>query len=1322
MFDNLIQLINGDIPFTDNDTALFQSVSPNPDLSFFDTDPRIKPPENPDEIDPEKRSPLDLDKASLLRLLQCIVFCAQDNSSRHKAECDNFITGMNTKNTLKKLIEQFPSFQKVVLVETILVLQTYPFAALTDPQYITTLVTQAINAPPHLKNLFCFPILQFLKMGDVWRGSISAPAKLPETAIEILSDDLFSPVLFGQFITLDGSQMATKIIQKYDLFKIFLDQWIGAAEALFEKNPLIICYLETQYYISNFLKLYHKSLTAITYASRILPLMAAVVKRSPLLFEQILKDNNIYALQQLESQFPAVLQFSAAAANCPTNAEIVLAQFTNRKNRSEPLLGKLFVFLRQALQEVVSTKVSESAQDAFLLLQRFCKYLSYETLNSFIECFCSSQIDDARIAFVSFLFEFFENRVFASHASKALASITQHYPDIVFKFFVDKSSFLKYAKIMDNNSTVARAFVDVASDFINFWFNRTSPFKEIPAFSLFMMKEYYPDSIYKKYEQQNQRWKTLCLLSELVFDMCTYDKNFASSIQNDLKFTRCLISGILAAANVIQNPSEPTKESKTHRIDRDHHKYIIQYASCAMALMIYLVNYNLTERKSLSLLCQLFFKDNSEGTTLFSTFVSFLEFKHPLASKLRMYSIQMIELMCDVASLSKGISVDAFYPRNRQEVLLEGVRTNIFKADDINQTINELNFIANTLSTQTAFAYSFVRMIGSSFLITATEKTQALAAECPELVLSMSRLLSQMWIKLNPDAKVVQQISSKSYFWNSLIEILKLKTVDYNIIAAKAYYLHCFICDTQNIGDDVVHSLFHQLQLSLPTEEYKHVYPSKHVDFSQFVIPKKHRTYGESFYFDADLADRYFIDDEEIADFIKKLNKTLSTIHASTQLLSSLLGLVRSRDQSNLLPSVHDSLRIVCRMIEQKITPDSSIQLAFELLDLSLSLKSEFLIDRMTIRFLTNFIYKKPIEYALGVIGKLFAACEIEDFCDILMILKPCLRYAAEHKSKPALYCCTELALKLCASQQYIYECYEEFRLILTLVETPLACEVLDLFTIVFYNGENTTEFKRILSFSFLNQLSCNTDPNSKQWPHLFSLLTSLAETSEVAYDYIFEHFDIIIFFMSPTAAESLEQLHMYRIQTKITDLMLHLSANIKEFAEQNPSIYKGIKEMVQMKLKSSMLFLRESPHLTFDGQPDNWTTYNSKTCNLWILYYCLSICCEILTTAEINTIGDIINKVIEMVHGMFLPNSPFTSLMIQVFEISLNLYFIKISAQRNNGHGKPDTVQSREERDSIIKSINLMISLINKSEHKEDYTDSIKFLDTINDYLCKLQ
>lgn len=155
MFSNLTSYLINQLPFDSQSEILFQKLRSNPDLTFFQVNSSMDSSDNSSKNFSNKN---DLDKASLLSCLQTIVDVSLHQNHLHQQTCSQFISSMRSSNIPKVLFSQFPSFSRVVVLETLIVIQSVLSDSLLDDNYFHSLIN--FNSDSHHRFFLGFMLFQ----------------------------------------------------------------------------------------------------------------------------------------------------------------------------------------------------------------------------------------------------------------------------------------------------------------------------------------------------------------------------------------------------------------------------------------------------------------------------------------------------------------------------------------------------------------------------------------------------------------------------------------------------------------------------------------------------------------------------------------------------------------------------------------------------------------------------------------------------------------------------------------------------------------------------------------------------------------------------------------------------------------------------------------------------------------------------------------------------------------------------------------------------------------------------------------------------------
>lgn len=1374
MFDNLIESINAQLPLTEESTKLIDAVAKTPDLSYFGEDKESTPATKESE-----RLPIqELNKASFLRLLRTCFLCSPDN--RNYQQCKKINDAIMQKNALSTILTQLSSFQFIVGVETLIALQKRNHdALLSDESYQTKLIKTASSAPEHLQPLYCFAILQLLGFRNLYKKPEGKVKKLPNIAHEVCTEEIFYPLLFASSLDPEKSVETYNLISHEDVFDTILNRWIEPMSKILLLQVIKICLKEVFYLMSRFLRLYSVSLMnqdKLTVRDRILPLISRIVITYPKLFTKFLADFNIFRKKNLADLiFPQVLHFLSCSCNSKENAITVLKLLTGCQSGAETIMNRFFKSLKEAHDELIIQDVSVNSLSSLYLLKNLFKFLPNKYQENLVEMFKGSEIDTPEVSLASFLWDFMKNEKLAPNAAKCLFHLSALHPGAVYRFFNDPSSFDEIAKMMSMNEQIMKSFVKIAQNFVSFSFcikAKSLSDSEIPPFPKFLITNYFAISIFNKFDRRSKRWSILTSLLETALDITYCDLDFCSELQNNADFAGRLFSVVHQTDSILGKPPTVIQESDSVRIDSDNLSYIIQFDCVAMTLMIRLITYNLMnldgKNQNLSYMCKSFFTDNfADASSLFTTFVSFLELTHPLASRLRYFSVKMLDLMCEIAGRIPNISVTSFYPHESQRVLKELASTNLFKSNDVNQVITQLDFISHAFSSQLPFAYSFVHRIGSSFVTAATSNIEEIVKQYPDWLLSLSHLLSMMFQKLSLKSNVITKISEKQQFWTSLWNIIKKDLpADSSIkdkcclIAAKSELLNVAIKANQKIEKNIISILFTQMKKFLP-EKFDPIYVDCQFDASRFVRVELHRVYGKEFYLDTDLLKRYLVDEDKIIKKAKDFNESLSIIDACTQLMSTIVSYLKVTPDQSMIPAIKDSLKLLKNVLRNDIYPDSTVNLFFSLVDVCMANVSSPInnIDGKLLRALAYYMDKRPNESTFSIIAKFIASSEIDDSEELIHMLEPCINYSlkvSEEKGKKcspsALKCASEIAFKLINKDGWISLSPESALCFFKLLPTPLGCAVVDFMTLILMNSHNAATLESSDFFEQLSQIKfLDSDSHNPVWSHIFTMMTAIPDVSNIPYTFASTHLNQIAFYLGQNPAtfikdqdissfasatsilNSSDALLLFNTQLSIMELLAKIASEMPNFLDrEDPVQHEMFLKIVSERMRKSLQLLNESSQLKINKGGNNKydrDTYNCKTYNLLILRYCLIFfnCLFEFPGGEIpiildkstssNPILDLMEKAADALKETLASDARiFNEICVEAFEYVLRIYTAKMFLTAGIENERKYILETKN---SFLRSISSVRDSIKKYQIKEQ--DSFNLLDAANEYIANI-
>lgn len=1347
MFDNLIESINSQLPLSDLDKEQIKSVEKKPDLSFFPDQQSTK-----DENSDSNALKLERDKASFLKFLRTCYLCPKNNI--YYQLCDSVVT--HSSRSLPTILSQLSDYQFIVGPETIIAFQSRMVQDKCNDDYQVNLVKAAMSCPKYMQPIYCFAILQLFRFRELYDNPDQKYVTLPNSVQKSITKKIFSPILLASFLTQNGSAEVDRIIKRFDIFQILAEKWIGRAEKILDKEVMKICLEEIFFFLSRFARLYIRSLLSQSpqvVTNRIIPLMCKIVSYSPELFEKLINDIDLFASRHITDYcFHSLLTFLAQACKSSENAETILAVLVMSQNRPEPLMVQYFAVLNEAHDQIVNSNVDDGPLASMILLSRFFKYLQKPQLYEIVKLFDPSDVDHPELSFISFLSTFMKNPTLSPYASKVLMYATEIYPAAIYDYLSAPGSM----KDMEINFQTAKSYIKACKTLIAFSFCRESPLpcKGIPQFIKDVVLNFFQTSLYERFDTRSQRWSTLTSFLETVYDIISCDRDFCIEIQKNDISVKHLLFIIHHTSLIMQKPPMIERESDSHRLDNDKFRIIIQFDCVALALLNKLVTSNLADpNQDLSYLCQSFFSNDIDGvssderSTFFTVLISFLEITNPLASRLHLYALQMLDLLCEIAGRMPSISVDSFYPHSSQRILKEFIKTNLFKMDgntNIEQNINVLDFLTHSLSSQVAFAYSFIHRLGTSLLSAAIDNLGQIASQYPDWLLSITRLLSMMFQKLNLDSNTIQSMTKNANFWTNILNVLKGPLPNNKskcqIIASKAELLNILqIGKPDEINAAILNDLLSNVQQVLPNTFDPIM--DVDVDMTKFLTVGLHPVYGNNFYIDAELFKRYLVDGDEIVNKTIELNNQLSIIDASTQVIASIERFLKTSTDKTMFPSVKNSLGLLIKVIGCDIYPDSTIQLCFNLVERSLFVVSEAIpgIPAQLLTVFGTYLSETPLKSSFSTIANLLTVSLIDFPEELMSMLEPCIRYALSSTQKPgkdvsssvdALRCASEIALKLVMVDKWLESIpiIEESFPIFFHSEPQIACAALDFLSVVLTNEQNAFYLESKGFFEqFLCEVPCHDDSHSPIWLHLFNMFTAFPKTQS-SLEFVSTHLNYIEFFlinsnereMIHSESTSDSQLMWVRVQMVITQLLQEIAKQFRSLSQtENPVQYERLIKVVSERLRKSFLSLREA-HLKIGSDQINEydiLSRNEKACHLVILRNCLLFFNKLFdfplgkpplivmhSEKSSDQILDMMCQIANDLQEILVKDSDcYSNVTFEAFELALRIYVAKMFGIAGSTNGLKKIAETRK---PILKTINAVKSLIEKNQidNQESY------------------
>ena len=1355
MFDNICDFLLEGIPLSDKDSKLIDSVKSTPSLDFF-SKPNDSMPINPNDKDNF------FNKASLLRLIQTAFIISKNQNHTFNQLCKQFVEACNKMNTVKSLLTQFHNFKKVVLVETIIIICDSNPNFLNNNEFINMVMSCVEDSPEYLKSLFGLIALQWIKTDQIYMKKSKQPRNMWDTSDKEktvsqrgteLQDMCLTPLIFASFLSPDGADTISDCLKTFDIFHILREEWMKICHKLLNHEAASICARQIYYLVILYVRSF-KPITEMQLEQRILPLLAECLRKEPLLYTDLMNYFNVFQNQRLFNYSrDSVISISAASCNTTENALDIYKKFTPSDSHNETYMYHFFFLLRNALAEVIVVEPTKTSIDTLLLLKRFCKYLPSQQLMEFIRAFVEYNEDLAEgieiQAFFSFLFNFFENETFSHYATKAFSYVAMLYPDDC-HVFLDTAmsnrtlSTTKISKIMDVDATNIRAFSSIVRTLIANHFTLNSAEQDMSQFVLFIITKYFPDSVYKRYETHQKRWEAMRYLLENSLDMCITVPSFAKTAQDDPSFVRSLTTIIIAASNLLQTPPTPQQESFKVRSDNDTIQYVIKFLSAALSLLERLILVNLIQMSEVSKLTRSFFEENSE---IFSTFISLLELNQSFSPQIRRQATIILDLMCAIAARMKSISVDAFYPRAKQAVLIESAKVNLFHATSVEQTINELDFISSILNTQSALAYSFIRRIGAAYATASISSLQDIKKEYPALLKSLSYFLSQIWRKLKGDSKIIQQISGKSNFWSSLQSIIddnKLPS-DYNdtslIVASKAFFLRCKVCSEEQISPDLVKNLLDQALQFYP-EQVIPMKTSLQIKMEPFIIPSLNRTYGDMFYIDYKLLERFLVSEDETErnkyiDFSKDLNLKLSRIDACTQIILAVNALLNSRtkyEKEEIVPEISIVIAVTMKILDNSLSPSSTIKTALELLEFCMLNKKDISVIPKESDLLTilKFFRTHPLNEGFSTLKYFFALSTIESerlFNILKDIFSYCILYATKTSSLESIQCASEIALLLRNEDKWIANYESDLNDAMTiLINTSLGAHMVNLLSVICQNQQNGDYLEMCGFFDpfISDSLPCDEIYNSPFWPAMFNLMSSLPQSSSIPLRFAKAHSPQLVQFCLSETVGSMDRLQVLRVRCYALSLFLNVIQESHRTGQDIPTLEDKFYEIPIIVMKMAFDELKNKPHIKLTGRIEDINDRNEQLCSLVLLHDSLAFLNSIPGYPEEKEVASNIDSKLEQssCEEMVLimeklaalsekpENKDYLTVISRAFGFALNIYFGRIRVINEFNSSNMTPLEKNEQIDHKFghlrsRAFQAIQSLINESTHAQLIEDA---------------
>ena len=613
----------------------------------------------------------------------------------------------------------------------------------------------------------------------------------------------------------------------------------------------------------------------------------------------------------------------------------------NAKNKKVHDMKNCFIdFLFDAERIIISgstaedeeNKAQKAQRSAFVLLQRICQYsYNHHLIEAIANRFMQSQSNDTYKMFYKFISEFLWSPIFAESAAIIIRYTVEN--DIYASFmFLDaqlSSRFTDIIKIIENTSNsdqIISSFISISRTMISKCFKEDSKIEQIPKFVKFILQDNFPRIIHRKFQSIYSKWTVLTLLIESCSDYAYISPEFVNSIHSSETFISALATAITIGATALNHDESATSQTLLGS-DRTDIKYAVEFESATLSFLQLILTKYLNSHADTSPLCRIFFDENSEACSIFSSLINFLQIQLPAAREKQYndtvpipisgHALKVIELLCQIAYRMGNVSVDAFYSSAKQEILEKSFYRNSFYSSSSKQSYGILDFISSTLMTQPAFAFSLLP-VAKQYILASVNQINILKLNS-RLFLSYSRLLANMWLQLSSDSKLLNEIFTNK-LWEALLPILTEDCQFYedaknraNFILSQNYLLQAFILKALNVESNQITQKMTLFIYKLKEISFGKIFQNLFDNLDPANLPKVTvekllsdgntvklfkdeseaskflsvtREYGKNFYIDTPLVKWYKYDN--LAQYLENYNLMLSQIDACTHLAQTL--------------------------------------------------------------------------------------------------------------------------------------------------------------------------------------------------------------------------------------------------------------------------------------------------------------------------------------------------------------------------------------------------------------------------------------------------
>lgn len=1078
-----------------------------------------------------------------------------------------------------------------------------------------------------------FRIIRFLELATFLKGDLQyvyaamlSFFKFDDEMLNQLPDEAYAPIIFIKYLkdssepnTQKTTQPAIQTLRNFNIFGI-MSQWVDIIKSRFSKTFFSIIAIHIQNILFHVLECQSERKKEFLNIN-ILPILIKVaVKERPMPFSesnfaQLLiphKDRRGTFIEDLFPYFASVCKNSTVATiikkilngNDMSGATKSMTSRSTRRSKISFFIN----FLDESELSLAKSTIGERSAEysSFLLLHRLIKYSNDQDKKSLIYLITNryklehSSASEMQLFYI-IISQYLWIPAFAPFAAKIISNTIGISPKETIEFFETQlqSKFTDFIKIIEstnNDDRIILAFITISKIMNKLYFKYRSPIKEIPRFSKLILQESFPRIVHRKFQSKYQKWKILRKLVTATEDLLYFDPEFCTMIHTNESFISALITLINTGASAISTTSVPNKAEQIYA-DRVDTIYPLKCEIATLRFIKIILTRYLENSNDVSPLCKIFFNAKSDASAIFSTLIGFFESHYATAKseELASTALEVIELLCTIAARMKDVSVDAYYSESKQAGLNDMAYQNLIENNSTEQKyISLLDFIASTLMSQPAFAFSFIQHIAKSFYkAVISNKLLADSKSRPRLLLSLSRLIAHMFRKLSANSKTLTEIAGNqisSEFWTQAFSLLTDRAnKDPNFILAQSYLMQahiCYICSHPSEGhaelkkaslNDVINSLIERIPpINIQVNE------KLEIDLNRF--RNDIHEYGNDFYIDTNLFKFYHPTADKA--FIGKLveyNQILSRIDAITQYISTVVDYIRLHativNNENKCPKPEDIpfvkpselIPLLSHVFSQHY-PESLVNTVCRLF-LSISANHNesgenlLLID--FVKSVANYVEWRRTPLVFDVFSRALRRTSNfpnndDVFKQLNRIFDVCIHAMIEDKIEAAGESLVGISYYLRNDRNSIdisrgiLLCSAADSLCSNEILGPMFINALTCFVTVDTDFDESEEIVNInankfVSINIIDRI-CNTklERHSKLWPALFSFLATLPPENEVAMRFVVTSLQYMVFFLTDTSSS-------YTLQAALTSLIYRIRGSYKQIANENPAAFNAL-------------------------------------------------------------------------------------------------------------------------------------------------------------------